>query len=488
MLQNSTKFWTSLSAKEAIELRKKKIPYSLIENMEIGPAVAEGNCIARVENQVVFVKYAAPGDIADVQITGKKKKFLEGRIQQLHQPSPARTEPFCSHYGICGGCKWQHLDYQQQLEFKQKQVVDSLERIGGVSGFDVLPIVGSDKKRRYRNKLDLTFSNRAWTVDFDRENPVNLNALGFHIPGKFDKVLDIEKCHLMPDYVNDITRSIKNYCEENGYSFFDIREQNGLMRNVLLRCNSKGEWMVLLSFFEDDMEKINSLLEYLKNRFDKITSLVYVINTKRNDTLSDLEVFCYYGNDHLTEELDGLKFKIRPQSFFQTNTEQAEVLYRITKAFAGLQGNELVYDLYTGTGSIAIYVADKARHVVGIEYVQEAVEDAAENMALNGIENCEFHAGDMKNILTPEFVSLKGKPDVVITDPPRDGMHPAVVQRLLEMEAPRIVYVSCNPATQARDAKLLSEKYDLKKIQPVDMFPHTHHVENVGLWELRSTI
>jgi 23S rRNA (uracil1939-C5)-methyltransferase len=464
---------------------RKKIKFKLLENVEIGPAVAEGHCIARVDNQVVFVKYAAPGDVADIQIVAKKKNYLEGKIIKLHKASDKRIQPFCSHFQTCGGCKWQHLGYADQLAFKQQQVIDAFERIGGVSEFEVLPIKGSELTQGYRNKLDLTFADRAWVTNFNPDTTVHTTALGFHIPGRFDKVLDVDRCYLMPDYVNEIQRGVKAFCDEQGLAFYNVIKQEGFLRNLLLRCNSKGEWMVLLSFYHEDVEKRTAVLNYVRDHFSEVTSLVYVINDKRNDTLQDLQVHCYHGNDHLVEELGGLKFKVRPQSFFQTNTAQAEVLYAITKEFAALTGLELVYDLYTGTGSIALYVADKAKHVVGIEYVPEAIMDARENMQMNGMEHLQFYAGDMKEILTEEFIAAHGRPDVLITDPPRDGMHPDVVKRILEAAPPRIVYVSCNPATQARDAKLLAEKYRLIKIQPVDMFPHTHHVENVGLWELK---
>lgn len=467
-------------------MARKKIPFQLFESVEVGPAVSEGNCIVRVNNRVIFVKFAAPGDVVDVQIIKKKKNYLEGKIVKFHQYSPQRIQPFCGHFAICGGCKWQHLSYAEQLAFKQQQVIDAMERIGGITGFTTLPIRGCDSTTGYRNKMDFTFSNRAWIENFDRENPENKNALGFHIPGRFDKVLDLEQCHLMPNQVNEIRLGVKAFCEQNNYEFYDIIAQQGFMRNLIVRSNRKDEYMVLLSFFYEDKNRIEALMQYVQKSFPMVTSLVYVINDKKNDTITDLEVIPYYGNDHLVETLGGLNFKIRPQSFFQTNSNQAEVLYNITKEFANLNGNELVYDLYTGTGSIALYVADKARHVVGIEYVPEAIMDAKENMLSNGIENAEFYAGDMKQILTADFIQHHGRPDVVITDPPRDGMHPDVVNRLLEMEADRIVYVSCNPATQARDAKLLAAKYDLVKLQPVDMFPHTHHVENVGLWMLRK--
>lgn len=466
--------------------RRSKVKFKVFESVRLESAVAEGNCIARVDGQALFVKYGAPGDLVDVQVFQKKKNYMEGRILRFHEKSALRTNPVCKHFTVCGGCKWQHLPYQEQLKFKQQQVIDSLERIGKVKDFEVLPILGSSQEYAYRNKLDLSFSDRAWLVDVPQEGVERPKALGFHVPGRFDRVLDVEYCHLMPEKVNHIQRGIRQYCLDNNISFFDPVSQEGQMRNLLVRCNRDGEWMVLLSFKEDKPEEINGLMQYIQSSFVGIVSLLYVVNGKRNDTLQDLEVVCFAGNPYLTERLGNRTYKIRPQSFFQTNTLQAENLYNITKDFAGLNGNEKVYDLYTGTGSIALYVADRAKEVVGVEYVEEAIADAKENMVLNGVENCKFFAGDMKDILTADFIAEHGKPDVVITDPPRDGMHPSVIARLLEAEPQKIVYVSCNPATQARDAQLLDEKYRLVKIQPVDMFPHTHHVENVGLWVLKG--
>lgn len=466
--------------------KRGKIKFKVFESVRLESAVAEGNCIARVDGQALFVKFGAPGDLVDVQVFQKKKNYMEGRILRFHEKSELRTAPVCKHFTVCGGCKWQHLPYTEQLKFKQQQVIDSLERIGKVKDFDVIPILGSANEYEYRNKLDLSFSDRAWLVEVPEMGEERPKALGFHVPGRFDRVLDIEHCHLMPKKVNEIQRGIRNYCLENNISFFDPVTQIGQMRNLLVRCNRDGEWMVLISFKEFVEQDIQGLMSYVRDSFDRIVSLMYVVNGKRNDTLQDLEVVCFSGKPYLTERLGNRTYKIRPQSFFQTNTLQAELLYSITKEFAGLTGKELVYDLYTGTGSIALFVADQAKEVVGIEYVEEAIADAKENKVLNGVENCKFYAGDMKDILTAEFIASHGKPDVVITDPPRDGMHPSVVARLLEAEPTKIVYVSCNPATQARDAQLLDAKYQLVKIQPVDMFPHTHHVENVGLWVLKN--
>ena len=460
---------------------RKEISFSLLQDIEIGPVAAEGNCVARVDNRVVFVKYAAPGDIADLQITGKKKKFLEARILQLKTPSPKRSEPFCAHYGICGGCKWQHLSYAEQLEAKQQQIIDNLERIGGVEIEKVHPIIGAANDRAYRNKLEFSFSNKAWQLLFDRDAPQQFNALGFHIPGRFDKILHIDHCHLMPEPMNAIRKAVFDYCEAKGFTFFDPHSQTGFMRNLMLRCTSDGKWMVLLSFRENQPDEIAGLLQYLQTTFPAITSLLYAVNDKRNDSLYNLDIQVFSGEPWLQESFGGLQFRIRPKSFFQTNPAQALRLYEATRRMAGLQGGERVYDLYTGTGSIALFVAGQAAEVVGVEYVPEAIEDAHENAALNGIENCRFFAGDMKAVLTPEFIAEQGRPDVVITDPPRDGMHPDVVQRILEMQPDRVVYVSCNPATQARDLALMKDQYRVAEIQPVDMFPHTHHVENIAL-------
>jgi 23S rRNA (uracil1939-C5)-methyltransferase len=462
-------------------LGRKDIAFSLLQDIEIGPVAAEGNCVARVDNRVVFVKYAAPGDVADLQITGKKKKFFEARILQLKKSSELRTEPFCKHYGICGGCKWQHLSYAEQLKAKQQQIIDNLERIGGVEIEKVHTIIGGENDRGYRNKLEFSFSNKAWQVLFDRDAPQQFNALGFHIPGRFDKILHIDECHLMPEPMNAIRLAVFEYCEAQGFTFFDPVSQTGFMRNLMLRCTSDGKWMVLVSFRENLPDEIEGLLKHLQARFPEITSLLFAVNDKRNDSLYNLDIQVFSGEPWLQELFGGLQFRIRPKSFFQTNPAQALRLYEATRRLAGLNGTERVYDLYTGTGSIALFVAAQAAEVVGVEYVPEAIEDAHENAALNGIENCRFFAGDMKAVLTPEFIATQGRPDVVITDPPRDGMHPDVVARILEMSPERVVYVSCNPATQARDLALMKDHYRVAEIQPVDMFPNTHHVENIAL-------
>ena len=462
--------------------KRKQLP--LLEGVTITDVAAEGKSIAKVEGMAVFVPFAAPGDVADIQLTRKRSNFAEGRVVRFRELSPVRSEPICRHFGICGGCKWQHLPYGEQLRFKQQQVVDNLERIGKIALPEISPILGAPRDTFYRNKLEFTFSNRRWLtgeeINADKDS-VQMNALGFHIPGMFDKVLDIDQCWLMDDLANQIRNSIRSFCLEQGYSFFDLRNQQGLMRTLMIRNSSIGEWMVVVVFYEDDREKRERLMTYIEDRFPQITSLLYIINRKANDTITDQEVVTWRGRDHIYEEMEGLKFKIGPKSFFQTNSQQAYNLYKTVVDFARLSGGETVYDLYTGTGTIANFVARNAKKVVGIESVPEAIEDARENARINEIENTLFFAGDMKDVLTVEFIAEQGHPDVVITDPPRTGMHQGVINAILLAEPEKIVYVSCNPATQARDLNLLDSKYSVTRVQPVDMFPHTHHVENVVL-------
>lgn len=468
--------------------KKKQLP--LIENVEIIDIAAEGKAIAKIDDLVVFVPYVIPGDVVDLQITRKKNKYAEGKVVRFVSKSPNRAEAFCEHFGICGGCKWQVLPYNEQLKFKQKQVTDNLTRIGKIELPEITPILGSEKTEFYRNKLEFTFSNKKWLtqeqlnegVSFDE---MNMNALGFHIPGCFDKVLDIHKCWLQDDISNQIRNFIKNYCFDKGYTFFDLRNRGGLMRNIIIRTSTTGELMLIVIFYDDEKEQRVDLLNAVANQFPQITSLLYVINQKANDTIGDQEVLTWKGNDAIYEEMEGLKFKIGPKSFYQTNSEQAYNLYKVARDFAGLTGDELVYDLYTGTGTIANFVARQARQVVGIEYVEDAIIDAKVNSEYNRIENTLFYAGDMKDILTQDFINQHGRPDVIITDPPRAGMHDDVINVILFAAPERIVYVSCNPATQARDLALMDEKYKVTKVQPVDMFPHTHHVENVVLLEKR---
>ena len=462
--------------------KKKELP--VIEQVEIVDVAAEGKAIARVNDLVVFVPFVAPGDIVDLQLHRRKHKYAEGRVLKIHKYSDVRTEPFCSHFGICGGCKWQHLPYEQQLFYKQKQVEDNLIRIGKISLPEISPIKGSSKIQFYRNKLEFTFSNKSWLTQEELNSEQTFdcrNALGFHIPGMFDKVLDIKKCWLQDDISNLIRLEIRKYTIEHNYPFFDLREQSGLMRNIIVRTASTGEIMLIVVFFRKDTEKIQALMSHIAEVFPQITSLLYVINQKANDTIPDQKVHVFRGRDYIIESMEDLQFKIGPKSFYQTNSEQAYELYKIVRDFAGLNGTELVYDLYTGTGTIANFIASQAHKVIGIEYVPEAIEDAKVNSALNGIENILFYAGDMKDILTQDFINEHGRPDVIITDPPRAGMHDDVIKTILFAEPGKIVYVSCNPATQARDLGLLDEKYKVTRVQPVDMFPHTHHVENVVL-------
>jgi len=452
---------------------------------------AEGKAIAKVNDLVIFVPYVVPGDVVDLQIKRKKNKYAEAEAVNFHEYSSTRAVPFCQHYGICGGCKWQVLPYAEQIKYKQKQVEDNLRRIGKIELPEISPILGSAKTEFYRNKLEFTFSNKRWLTYEEVKQEVKydqMNAVGFHIPGAFDKVLAIEKCWLQNDISNRIRNAVRDYAYEHNYSFINLRSQEGMLRNMIIRTSSMGELMVIIicKIVEDsEMTLFKQLLQYVADTFPEITSLLYIINNKCNDTINDLDVYVFKGNDHIFEEMEGLRFKVGPKSFYQTNSEQAYNLYKIARDFAGLTGNELVYDLYTGTGTIANFVSRQARQVIGIEYVPEAIEDAKVNAEINGIDNTLFFAGDMKDMLTQEFINEYGRPDVIITDPPRAGMHQDVVDVILFAEPKRIVYVSCNPATQARDLQLLDVKYKVKAVQPVDMFPHTHHVENVVLLELR---
>lgn len=483
--------------------KKKTLP--TLKNIEITGLAAEGKAIAKVKLHpedeapiVIFIPYGAPGDIADIKLTRKKHSFAEGEISEMITPSPMRVEPKCRHFTICGGCKWQHIPYEEQLKQKHSQVYDSLTRIGKIALPEINPTLGSKDIFAYRNKMEYTFSNKKWRTweeiqsgtDFEDSN----NGLGFHIPGAFDKVLHIENCLLQDDLGNRIRNFIYDYALEHNLSFYDIRNNKGLLRTLMIRIASTGEVMVCLSFGEDNLEEGMPLLKALEEKFPEITSLVYVVNLKLNDTISDLEVVAVKGNDYIEEEMEGLKFRINAKSFYQTNSRQAYELYKVARSYAGLdpkdikEGEErpLVYDLYTGTGTIANFVARQARQVVGIEYVEEAIEDAKLNSRVNGIDNTLFYAGDMKDILTDEFIGKHGRPDVMIIDPPRAGMHEDVVNVIRNAAPQTIVYVSCNPATQARDLALLDDLYEVTDVQPVDMFPHTHHVENVARLRLRK--
>lgn len=471
--------------------KKKQLP--LLEKVTITDVAAEGMALARVNDLVVFVPYVVPGDVVDLQVKRKKHSYAEAVAVHFHEYSPVRAVPFCQHYGVCGGCKWQVLPYEEQIRHKQKQVEANLRRIGKIELPEITPILGSEKTQFYRNKLEFTFSNKRWLTEKEVAEDVKydqMNAVGFHIPGAFDKVLAIEKCWLQDDISNRIRNAMRDYAYERGLSFFNLRTQEGLLRNLMIRTSSTGELMVLLQCNvttpEEELQ-MKGLLQYVADGFPEITSLLYVINNKCNDTIGDLDVHVFRGNDHIFEEMEGLRFKVGPKSFYQTNSEQAYNLYKIARTYAGLTGDELVYDLYTGTGTIANFVSRQARKVVGIEYVPEAIEDAKVNSAINGIENTLFYAGDMKDILTHDFIEEHGRPDVIITDPPRAGMHTDVIEAIRFAAPRRIVYVSCNPATQARDLQLLDPDYSVTAVQPVDMFPHTHHVENVVLLERRET-
>lgn len=472
-----------------------KKPLPILENISVTDASSDGQSIARTDEYVIFIKGAVPGDVVDLQITRKKSKYREANTIAVKHASEKRTEPVCKHFGTCGGCKWQNLAYEWQLFYKHKQVTDALTRLAKIELPEIQKILPSQKVYFYRNKLEYTFSNKKWltlnelndkTLIFgEEEGQMNRNALGFHIPGAFDKILDIDTCYLQEEPSNAIRNEIKNYALENKLTFFDLKSQVGLLRNIIIRSTSTNEWMLIVSFFYNDKETIEKLLNFISGKFPQITSLQYVINSKKNDTISDLEIIPFKGNDSIYENMEGLKFKIGPKSFYQTNSDQAYELYKITRDFAAIKDTDVVYDLYTGTGTIANFVAHQARKVVGVEYIPAAIEDAKINSSINNITNTVFYAGDMKDVLNDAFISANGKPDVIITDPPRAGMHDDVTNKMLEIAPGRIVYVSCNPATQARDLQLLDVKYKVTKVQPVDMFPQTHHVENVVLLELR---
>jgi 23S rRNA (uracil1939-C5)-methyltransferase len=473
----------------------RKQPLPLLEKVEITDAGAEGKAVGRVDSRVVFISYGVPGDVVDVQVTRKKSSFYEGRITHIHEYSTDRVEPVCSHFGLCGGCRWQNMSYEKQLHFKQKQVKDHFDRIGKFEYPAINPIIPSENIFFYRNKLDYTFSNRKWYTVARPEGAdnVNSNGLGFHLPGMFDRIIDIENCYLQPDPSNEIRLAVNAYAMDKGWSYYDVKTWEGLLRNLIIRNTHSGEFMVILVFRDDDEEVINELCGFVRDKFPAVTSLMYAINPKKNDDISDLEISLFHGDPFLTEKLPAfnaddpaLKFKIGPVSFFQTNVLQAAQLYRVAAEMAGLKGDETVYDLYSGTGTIACYVAKYAKKVVGLEYIGSAVTDAFENAALNGIGNVSFHAGDIAKILDREFFETNGRPDVIITDPPRNGMHEKVVSQIIEARPEKVVYVSCNPATQARDIQLMSEYYRVAAVQPVDMFPHTQHVENVALLEVRT--
>lgn len=462
----------------------------IIEDVNLLTAGAKGAAIAKPEGQkTIMVRNGVPGDVVDIRITKKKKRFLEGKVITIKKPSPDRISPNCEHFGVCGGCKWQNMKYEKQLFYKEQEVRDHLQRIAKLDSQEFIPILGSEQQFWYRNKMEFSFSNQRWITDDEiKENHEidNRNALGFHIPGMWSKILDIKKCWLQIAPSNQIRNALKKFADEQELSFFDPVEQSGLLRTLMIRTTTIGEIMVLVQFFENQAENIQKVLQFLSKKFPEITSLLYAINPKGNDSIYDLDILNFKGNDFITEEMEELKFKIGPKSFYQTNPKQALHLYQIARDFANLDGSETVYDLYTGTGTIAQFIAKKAKKVIGVESVPEAIIAAKENAAFNQIENCTFYVGDMKNVFTNDFVRENGRPDVIVTDPPRDGMHPKVIENLLNIAPPKIVYVSCNSATQARDLEKLKEKYTLKKVQPVDMFPQTYHVENVALLTLKK--
>ena len=465
--------------------RKRRL-LPIIKNVEVLNIAAEGKSIARIDNKVVFITQVIPGDIVDIQLTKKRTSFMEAVPVKFHKYSDLRVKAFCEHFGVCGGCKWQNLPYDEQLKYKHQQVIDNLERIAKVDLPEVDYILGSEKTTYYRNKLEYTFSNKRWLTKDEIKTNDDLkqdNALGFHVPKIWDKIVNINKCYLQADPSNAIRLEFKKYADDNNLAYFDIRKQEGLLRNLIIRTSTTNELMVIAVFYQNDQDAITKLLNHIHTKFPEITSLMYIVNSKSNDSISDQEVILFKGNDFLYEQMEDLKFKIGPKSFYQTNSEQAYNLYSKAREFAGLTGKEIVYDLYTGTGTIANFVAKNAKKVVGLEFVPEAIEDAKVNSEINGINNTAFFAGDMKDILTESFIAENGTPDVIITDPPRAGMHKDVVEIIMKAMPEKIVYVSCNPSTQARDINLLDVNYKITKVQPVDMFPHTYHVENIVLLE-----
>ncbi len=466
--------------------KRRKLPE--IENIEIVDAGAKGKAIGKYQDKVVFVSYGIPGDIVNIQLTKQRRRYFEGRITKVIKYSDKRVEPKCEYFGTCGGCKWQSMAYDDQLFYKEKQVRDNLSRLSNIVLPEIKPILASPEHYFYRNKLEFTFSNKKWITDYSREldfSTIDMNGLGFHLPGMFDRILDIEHCYLQNTLSDMIRLSVKKYALDNEMSFYDVKEKKGLLRNLTVRNTEDGQWMVIVVFFEET-EKNEGMLNHIKDSFPEITSLNYIINPKQNDTTGDLKVHHFSGKTYIMESMEGISFKIGPKSFYQTNSPQALKMYQVVREYADLKGNEIVYDLYTGTGTIALFISKDVKKVVGIEYVDEAIADAKENAILNSIENAKFFAGDMVNVLNEKFVKRQGKPEVIITDPPRSGMHPKVIQQIIRIAPQKVVYVSCNPATQARDLDFFDEFYEVVKVQPLDMFPQTHHVENIVLLERRE--
>ncbi len=468
--------------------KRKKTPI-ILENIKILDTANKGKSIAKHNERVIIVENGVPGDICDISVYKKRKKYWQANITTVHKYSELRTKPKCEHFGTCGGCKWQNMNYNAQLKFKENEVVNNLRRIGNININNYEEIIGSVKTYFYRNKMEFTFSNKRWLSKeevLSKKEIKERNACGFHVPGMFDKVINLKNCYLQEEPSNSIRLSVQKFAEEHNLSFFDIRKQKGLLRNLIIRTSTRKELMVIVQFYEKEMQNIDLLMKYLKNNFSEITSLLYTINQKANNTLYDQEIICYHGQEYIQEEIDSLVFNIGPKSFFQTNSEQAKILYRKTKELANINEKDIVYDLYTGTGTIAQYISGNAKKVIGIDSVEEAIKAAYINAKQNSIKNCTFYTGDMKDIFSNEFIKKNGKPNIIIVDPPRDGMHKKVVEQILKIKPKRIIYVSCNSATQARDISLMNHLYEINKIQPIDMFPQTHHVENIVALELKS--